>query len=41
VLELAASSNPELAGVHFNRSQAIRLSNLNLELPDGIQVKLD
>ena len=41
VLELAASSNPELAGVHFNRSQAIRLSNLYLELPDGIQVKLD
>ena len=41
VLELAASSNPDLAGVHFNRSQAIRLSNLSLELPDGIQVKLD
>jgi hypothetical protein len=41
VLTLSASSKPELAGVHFNRSQVIRFSNLYLELPDGIQVKLD
>jgi hypothetical protein len=38
---LAASSKPALAGVHFNRSQVIRFSNLYLELPDGIQVKLE
>ena len=41
VLTLTASSNPTLAGIHFNRSQAIRFSNLKLEFPDGIQVKLD
>lgn len=41
VLTLAASSKPALAGVHFNRSQVIRFSNLYLELPDGIQVKLE
>ena len=41
VLTLTASSNPALAGIHFNQSQAIRFSNLYLELPDGIQVKLD
>ena len=41
VLTLSASSKPALAGVHFNRSQVIRFSNLYLELPDGIQVKLD
>ena len=41
VLTLSASSKRELAGVHFNRSQVIRFSNLYLELPDGIQVKLD
>ena len=41
VLTLTASSKPELAGIHFNRSQVIRFSNLFLELPDGIQVKLD
>ena len=41
VLTLTASSKPELAGIHFNRSQVIRFSNLYLELPDGIQVKLE
>lgn len=41
VLTLSASSKPALAGVHFNRSQVIWFSNLYLELPDGIQVKLD
>lgn len=41
VLTLAASSKPALAGVHFNRAQVIRFSNLYLELPDGIQVKLE
>ena len=41
VLTLTASSNPALAGIHFNQSQAIRFSKLYLELPDGIQVKLD
>ena len=41
VLTLSASSKPELAGIHFNRSQVIRFSNLYLELPDGIQVRLD
>ena len=41
VLTLTASSNPTLAGIHFNRSQAIRFSNLKLEFPDGIQVNPD
>ena len=41
VLTLTASSNPGIAGIHFNRSQFIRLSNLYLELPDGIQVEVD
>ena len=41
LLTLSASSNAGLAGIHFNRSQAIEFSNLYLELPDGIQVKLD
>lgn len=41
VLTLRASSNPGIAGIHFNRSQLIRFSNLYLELPDGIQVKVD
>ena len=41
VLTLTASSNAALAGIHFNQSQMIRFSNLYLELPDGIQVKLD
>ena len=41
ILTLSASSKPSLAGVHFNRSQVIRFSNLYLELPDGIQVKLE
>ena len=41
VLDLTASSNPEIAGIHFNRTQLIRFSNLYLELPDGIQVKMD
>ena len=41
VLELTASSSKDLAGIHFNRSQAIRFSNMYLELPDGIQVRMD
>lgn len=41
VLELEASSSPAFAGIHFNRSQEIRFSKLYLELPDGIQVKMD
>lgn len=40
VLTLKASSNPAIAGIHFNNSQFIRFSNLYLELPDGIQVKI-
>lgn len=41
LLTLTASSNPSIAGIHFNNTQLIRFSNLYLELPDGIQVKVE
>ena len=41
VLELTVSSDSHLAGLHINRNQDIRFTDMSLYLPDGIQVRID
>lgn len=41
VLELTATSDEYQRGRCFNRNQGIRFKNMQLMLPDGIQVRLD
>ena len=41
VLELTVSSDSRLAGMHINRNQDIRFTDMSLYLPDGIQVRID
>ena len=41
VLELTVSSDSRIAGMHINRNQEIRFTDMYLYLPDGIQVRLD
>ena len=41
VLDLTVSSDSRLAGLHINRNQEIRFTDMYLHLPDGIQIRLD
>ena len=41
VLELTVSADSRIAGMHINRNQEIRFSNISLSLPDGVQVRPD
>ena len=41
LLELTVSSDSGIAGLHINRNQKLRFSDMSLYLPDGIQVRLD
>ena len=41
MLELTFSSDSQIAGMHINRNQELRLSDIYLYLPDGIQIRLD
>ena len=40
VLELSASSNASVAGIHFNEKQGIELRNVVVSFPEGIQVQI-
>lgn len=41
ILELTVSSDSRIAGMHINRNQEIRFTDMSLYLPDGIQIRLD
>ncbi|MBR5174491.1 MAG: hypothetical protein IKW89_01005 [Bacteroidales bacterium] len=41
VLELTISSDSRIAGMHINQNQVLRLRDMSLYLPDGIQIRLD
>ena len=41
MLELTISSDSQIAGMHINRNQELRLGDMYLYLPDGIQIRLD
>ena len=40
ILDLSASSNASVAGIHFNENQGLELRNAVLSFPEGIQVQM-
>ena len=41
LLELTVSSDSQIAGMHINKNQELRFTDVSLYLPDGIQIRLD
>ena len=41
LLELTVSSDSQIAGMHINKNQELRFTDMSIYLPDGIQIRLD